>query len=159
MNCHVPSSWIHRRSLRSAFTIYRPDCLSWSVRRAGLSVGMSWTADRARADQFRQRHAWYAPTAIYQTTISPAAVLALLERRGEGPEIVADPAMLSGICRAGSASASTTTLRRLTALGIGDPYASGLLSQVAALHSWTWAWSCGQTGPNGVRQPSRNLLH
>lgn len=65
-------------------------------------AGMSWTRDVNRADQFRQRHSWHAPTAIYQTVVSPAAVLALLERRGESPpEVVVDPEMLSGIDQIG----------------------------------------------------------
>ncbi len=65
-------------------------------------AGMSWTEDLNRADQFRQRHSWHAPTAIYQAVVAPAAVLALLERRGEGPpEVVVDPEMVTGINRIG----------------------------------------------------------
>jgi hypothetical protein len=65
-------------------------------------AGMSWTTDIGRADQFRQRHSWHAPTAIYRTVVKPGAVLALLERRGEGPpEVVVDPHMLTGIEQAG----------------------------------------------------------
>jgi hypothetical protein len=63
---------------------------------------MSWTRDISQAEQFRQRHSWYAPTAIYQATATPRAVLALLEHRGEGrPEIVVDPALLTGIHQRG----------------------------------------------------------
>jgi hypothetical protein len=61
-------------------------------------AGMSWSEDTNRADQFRQRQAWYAPTAIYRTVVAPGAVLALLERKGESPpEVVVDPTMLTGI--------------------------------------------------------------
>jgi len=56
---------------------------------------MSWATDISRADQFRQRHSWHAPTAVYRAVAAPEAVLALLERRGEGPpEVVVDPRML-----------------------------------------------------------------
>lgn len=34
--------------------------------------GMSWTVNIDRAEQFRQRHAWHAPTAIFRATVSPA---------------------------------------------------------------------------------------
>ena len=69
---------------------------------AKLMVGMSWTEDINRADQFRQRHSWHAPTAIYRAVVGPAAVLALLERKGESPpEVVVDPAMLTGIDQIG----------------------------------------------------------
>ncbi|HEY1918986.1 MAG TPA: hypothetical protein VGH27_25725 [Streptosporangiaceae bacterium] len=65
-------------------------------------AGMSWTEDVNRADQFRQRHSWHALTAIYRTVVSPSAVLALLERTGEGPpEVVVDPVMLTGIDQIG----------------------------------------------------------
>ena len=63
---------------------------------------MSWTSDVKRADQFRQRQSLHAPTAIYQTVVQPAAVLALLERRGESPtEVVVDPQMLTAIDQLG----------------------------------------------------------
>ncbi len=63
-----------------------------------LKAGMSWTEDVDRADQFRQRHSWYAATAIYRTVVAPGAVLAFIERRGESPpEVVVDPAMLIDI--------------------------------------------------------------
>lgn len=65
-------------------------------------AGMSWSEDISRADQFRQRHAWHAPTAIYRTVVAPDAVLALLERKGESPpEVVVDPDMLGGIQQVG----------------------------------------------------------
>jgi hypothetical protein len=64
-------------------------------------TGVSWTASISRADQFRQRHSWHAPTAIYQTVVTPDAVLELLERRGEGQEIVVDPELLTVIDQVG----------------------------------------------------------
>ncbi|MFZ0188336.1 MAG: hypothetical protein WAL72_15500, partial [Streptosporangiaceae bacterium] len=64
--------------------------------------GMSWTTDPGRADQFRQRHSWHAATAIYRTMAAPDAVLALLERRGEGPpEVVVDSRMLTAVEQVG----------------------------------------------------------
>jgi hypothetical protein len=65
-------------------------------------TGMSWTTDISRADQFRQRHSWHTPTAIYEAVITPDAVLALLERRGEGREIVVDPELLTVVKQVGS---------------------------------------------------------
>jgi hypothetical protein len=56
---------------------------------------MSGNRDINRAEQFRRRHAQYGPTAVYQASASPDAILALLERKGEGPEITADPRMLA----------------------------------------------------------------
>jgi hypothetical protein len=79
----------------SAMTVFRGATAErWS--------GMSWTTDIGRADQFRQRHSWHAPTAIYRTVAAPDAVLALLERRGEGPpEVVVDPRMLAVVEQVG----------------------------------------------------------
>jgi hypothetical protein len=69
---------------------------------AERSRGMSWTIDVNRAEQFRQRHSWHAPTAIYQATVEPEALLAFLQRPGEGPpEVIADPQMLTSIRRHG----------------------------------------------------------
>ena len=79
----------------SAMTVFRG---ATAERRSG----MSWTTDVGRADQFRQRHSWHAPTAIYRTVAAPDAVLALLERRGEGPpEVVVDPRMLAAVEQVG----------------------------------------------------------
>jgi hypothetical protein len=68
-------------------------------------TGMSWTTDISRADQFRQRHSWHAPTAIYQGDLPDGhpsdAVLALLERRGEGQEVVVDPELLTAVAQVG----------------------------------------------------------
>jgi hypothetical protein len=82
----------------------RPDSVMTLFRDATAErqVGMSWTTDIARADQFRQRQSWYAPTAIYRTVAAPGAVLALLERRGEGPpEVVVDPRLLAAVEQVG----------------------------------------------------------
>jgi hypothetical protein len=71
--------------------------------------GMSWTLDINRADQFRQRHCWYGPSALYRTVVPPVAVLALLERRGESPpEVVVDRMMLTGIDQLGRSIRSAT---------------------------------------------------
>jgi hypothetical protein len=79
----------------SAITVFRG---ATAERRAG----MSWTTDIDRADQFRQRHSWHAPTAVYRAVVTPDAVLALLERRGEGPpEVVVDPRMLTAVEQVG----------------------------------------------------------
>jgi hypothetical protein len=64
---------------------------------------MSWTLDVNRAGQFRQRHSWHAPAAIYRTIVQPSVVLALLERRAEGPpEVVVDPHLLTDIDQLGA---------------------------------------------------------
>jgi hypothetical protein len=79
----------------SAMTVFRG---ATAERRAG----MSWTTDIRRADQFHQRHSWHAPTAIHRTVAAPDAVLALLERSGEGPpEVIVDPRMLTAVDLAG----------------------------------------------------------
>lgn len=79
----------------SAMTVFRG---ATAERRSG----MSWTTDPGRADQFRQRHSWHAATAIYRTMAAPDAVLALLERRGEGPpEVVVDSRMLTAVEQVG----------------------------------------------------------
>jgi hypothetical protein len=79
----------------SAITVFRG---ATAERRAGIS----WTTDKHRADQFRQRHSWHAPTSIYQAVVTADAVLALLERRGEGPpEVVVDPQMLTAVQEVG----------------------------------------------------------
>lgn len=86
------------------YGLSRPDSAMTMFRGATAErrVGMSWTTDIGRADQFRQRHSWHAPTAIYRTVAAPDAVLALLERRGEGPpEIIVDPRMLTAVEQAG----------------------------------------------------------
>jgi hypothetical protein len=67
------------------YGLSRPDSAITVFRGATAErrTGMSWTTDVDRADQFRQRHSWHAPTAIYRAVVMPDAVLALLERRGE----------------------------------------------------------------------------
>ena len=86
------------------YGLFRPDGAMTVFRGATAErrSGMSWTTDVGRADQFRQRHSWHAPTAIYRTVAAPDAVLALLERRGEGPpEVVVDPRMLAAVEQVG----------------------------------------------------------
>jgi hypothetical protein len=60
---------------------------------------MSWTADRAMAIQLGARHTRYGRTWLYQATVRPTAVLAYLERRGEGWTVIINPAGLSHIER------------------------------------------------------------
>jgi hypothetical protein len=60
-----------------AITLYRGSTVA-RLRR------MSWTADRKMADLLGMRHARYGAAAIYKATVPPDAVLAYLERRGEG---------------------------------------------------------------------------
>jgi hypothetical protein len=86
------------------YGLSRPDSAITVFRGATAErrTGMSWTTDVDRADQFRQRHSWHAPTAIYRAVVMPDAVLALLERRGEGPpEVVVDPQMLPAVEQVG----------------------------------------------------------
>ena len=90
------SGWGEARlGIGSAITVFRGAT-------AERRTGMSWTRDIDRADQFRQRHSWHAPTAVYRAVVMPDAVLALLERRGEGPpEVVVDPQMLTAVEQVG----------------------------------------------------------
>ena len=60
---------------------------------------MSWTADRNMAVELGTRHARYGRTWLYEATVRPDAVLAYLERRGEGWTVVINPAGLSQITR------------------------------------------------------------
>jgi hypothetical protein len=60
---------------------------------------MSWTADRNMAVQLGARHTRYGRTWLYEATVRPDAVLAYLERRGEGWTVVVNPAGLSQIER------------------------------------------------------------
>jgi hypothetical protein len=86
------------------YGLSRPDSAMTVFRGATADrrSGMSWTTDVRRAHQFRQRHSWHTPTAIYRTVAPPDAVLALLERRGEGPpEVVVDPRMLAAVEQVG----------------------------------------------------------
>jgi len=46
-------------------------------------AGMSWTGKIDCADQFRQRQAWYASTAIYRTVVAPGAVRTARTEGGE----------------------------------------------------------------------------
>lgn len=86
------------------YGLSRPDSAMTVFRGATAErqSGMSWTTDARRADQFRQRHSWHGPTALYRTAVAPDAVLALLERTGEGPpEVVVDPQMLAAVEQVG----------------------------------------------------------
>jgi hypothetical protein len=60
---------------------------------------MSWTADRNMAVELGTRHTRYGRSWLYEATVRPDAVLAYLERRGEGWTVVINPAGLSQIKR------------------------------------------------------------
>jgi hypothetical protein len=60
---------------------------------------MSWTADPDTAVQLGTRHARYGRAWLYEATVRPDAVLAYLERRGEGWTVVINPAGLSQVKR------------------------------------------------------------
>lgn len=60
---------------------------------------MSWTTDRNMAVQLGARHTRYGRTWLYEATARPGAVLAYLERRGEGWTVIINPAGLSQIKR------------------------------------------------------------
>jgi hypothetical protein len=76
----------------STVTLYRGSLAS-RMRR------MSWTCTRDLAEQLGRRHTPYGPAVLYQATIAPGAILAYLERRGEGWTVVVDPAGLVDIER------------------------------------------------------------
>jgi hypothetical protein len=77
---------------RAPVTIYRGSTADRKCR-------MSWTSETAMADQLGARHKPYGAASLYKATVAPGAILAYLERRGEGWTIVIDPAELSGIER------------------------------------------------------------
>jgi hypothetical protein len=60
---------------------------------------MSWTADRNMAVELSARQTRYGRTWLYEATVRRDAVLAYLERRGEGWTVVINPAGLSQIKR------------------------------------------------------------
>lgn len=60
---------------------------------------MSLAPDRSMAELLGRRHAWHGATDQYKATIAPDAILAYLERRGEGWTIVVDPAGIGEIER------------------------------------------------------------
>jgi hypothetical protein len=66
---------------------------------AERAARMSWAAERNMAVQLGARHTRYGRTWLYEATLQPDAVLAYLERRGEGWTVVVDPAGLSQIER------------------------------------------------------------
>lgn len=76
----------------SAVTLYRGS-LANRMRR------MSWTCERDLAEQLGRRHTPYGAAILYQATVAPGAILAFLERRGEGWTVVVDPAGLTDIER------------------------------------------------------------
>jgi hypothetical protein len=60
---------------------------------------MSWTADRNMAVELGARHTRYGSTWLYEATVRPDAILAYLERRGEGWTVIINPTGLSKIKR------------------------------------------------------------
>jgi hypothetical protein len=78
----------------STVTLYRGS-LADRMRR------MSWTFERDLAEQLGRRHTPYGAAVLYKAAVAPGAVLAYLERRGEGWTVVVDPAGLTSIERLG----------------------------------------------------------
>jgi hypothetical protein len=66
---------------------------------AERAARMSWAVERNMAVQLGACHTWYGRTWLYEATVRPDAVLAYLERRGEGWTVVVNPAGLSQIER------------------------------------------------------------
>ncbi len=60
---------------------------------------MSWAAERSVAELLGRRHARNDAAAIYGAVVAPDAILAYLERSGEGWTVVVDPAGLTRIER------------------------------------------------------------
>jgi hypothetical protein len=59
---------------------------------------MSWSFDRAMAEELGRRHSPYGTAALYQSVVAPDMILAYLERRGDGGwTIVVDPTGLTAI--------------------------------------------------------------
>ena len=78
----------------STVTLYRGS-LADRMRR------MSWTCELDLAEQLGRRHTPYGAAVLYKATVVPGAILAYLERRGEGWTVVVDPAELTSIERFG----------------------------------------------------------
>lgn len=75
----------------SALTLYRGST-------AGRLRRMSWSADRAMAEELGRRHSPYGAASLFKSTVAPDMVLAYLERRDDrGWTIVVDPAGLTVI--------------------------------------------------------------
>ena len=51
---------------------------------------MSWASERDVAEQLGRRHTPYGAAVLYKATAEPDAILAYLERRGEGWTVVVD---------------------------------------------------------------------
>jgi hypothetical protein len=60
---------------------------------------MSWTADRNMAVKLGARHTRYGRSWLYEATVRPDAILAYLERRGEGWTVIINPTGLSKVKR------------------------------------------------------------
>jgi hypothetical protein len=76
----------------SPVTVYRGSTADRMMR-------MSWTTDRTMAVELGARHTRYGHAWLYEATVRPDAVLAYLERRGEGWTVVINPAGLSEVKR------------------------------------------------------------
>jgi hypothetical protein len=76
----------------SSVTLYRGSTAERVTR-------MSWTTDRNMGVELGARHTRHGRTWLYEATVRPDAVLAYLERRGEGWTVVINPAGLSQIKR------------------------------------------------------------
>jgi hypothetical protein len=76
----------------SAVTLYRGSL-------ADRMRGMSWTSELDLAERLGRRHTPYGAAVLYKATIAPGAILAYLERRGEGWTVVVAPAGLVDIER------------------------------------------------------------
>ena len=83
---------VSARRPTSPLTVYRGSTAKRVTR-------MSWTADRNMAVELGARHTRYGRTWLYEATARPHAVLAYLERRGEGWTVVINPAGLSQVKR------------------------------------------------------------
>ena len=85
------------RTERAATSHREDECHIGGSRTLRASRSVTLTP-ASHADQFRRRHSWHATTAVYRTVAAPEAVLALLERKGEGPpEVIVDPRMLAAV--------------------------------------------------------------
>jgi hypothetical protein len=57
---------------------------------------MSWETDVEKAGQFGRRHAWHGAAAVYTGVVPLLALLAFLQRPGEGgQEVIIDSRRLS----------------------------------------------------------------
>jgi hypothetical protein len=100
---------------------------------AERAARMPWAAERNIAVQLGARHTRYVRTWLYEATVRPNAVLAYLERRGEGWTVVVNPAGLSQIGRGAGSGGGGKGVSRLVGRVLCE-HVSDLCRSAAHVH-------------------------